>query len=109
MKNLIILFAVLLIVSCSDKKESDPIKVIFHELEFQDSQYSLYHFTARNESDAIVESFTIETSLFQDGSFIMKDTRTINAELVPFQTVDYGVVFEFATIDSLVTFKYKFK
>lgn len=110
MKTLTTLLIAILIVSCSESKpEPEPIKIIFHELIFQDDQVSFYHFTARNESNVPVDSFRVEISLYSDDIFQDKQTIRWAEELIPYAVADFGVVFNVSVPDSLVTFKYKFK
>lgn len=108
MKKLLLLLA-LFAISCEKKSEPFPVKVIGERLEFSDDTYSFYAFTFRNESDAIVDSFTVGVSLYEDG-LQATETRTYRDELVPYEEFTTGIVFEYPILnDSNVTFKYKFK
>ncbi len=108
MKKLLLLLA-LLAISCEKKSEPFPIRVIGESLEFLDDTYSFYVFTFRNESDAIVDSFTVTISLYENG-LQASETLTYRDELVPYDETMVGIVFVYPILnDSNVTFKYKFK
>ena len=108
MKKLLLLLA-LLAISCDKKEEAFPVKVLSDELIFSDSVYSFYLFTFRNESDAIVDSFHVTISLYEN-TLQATETRVYRDELVPFQEARIAIVFSYPIEnDSNVTFKYKFK
>jgi hypothetical protein len=108
MKKLLLLLA-LFAISCEKKSEPYPVKVISEDLIFSDSLYSFYRFTLRNESDAIVDSFKVTVSLYEDGLQIV-ETRKYRDELVPYEEAIIAIVFEYAIKnDSNVTFKYRFE
>lgn len=108
MKKLILLIA-LFALSCDKKEEPSPIKVISEEFILSDSVFSFYVFKFRNESDSIVDSFTVSISLYEDG-LRATETRTYRDELVPYEECAMGIVFEYPIKDNLnVYFKCKFK
>ena len=108
MKKLLLLLA-LFAISCDKKEEAFPVKVLSEELIFSDSVYSFYLFTFRNENDAIVDSFRVTVSLYEN-TLRAQETRVYREELVPYQECKISIVFSYPIQnDSNVTFKYKFK
>lgn len=110
MKALFFLSA-FIFISCTGKDEQSPLKMIGSKLELSAEGYgTVYTFTARNEGDSIIDSFTVAITLIDSG-----DTKeTINYdypfELVPFEEGQFFARFNYVVKnDSSVTFKYRFE
>jgi hypothetical protein len=106
----LIFFSIFLLISCGEKEETFPVKVIGEELLHNDPLNGCFYlFTFRNEGDAIVDSFKVDISLYEDGLQVTS-SRNVREELVPFASTVRSVFFPYVIKnDSNVSFKYRFK
>lgn len=109
MKHVFLLLA-LLVMSCEKDEKESPIKIIGHELLISGEGYgSLYRFTARNEGDAIVDSFTVFVTMVIDGENVETSSGKCLEETIPFQTQQVLIRFQYVVTTEAVEFRYKVK
>lgn len=108
MKTLLFLSA-FIFISCT-KDEPNPLKMIGSKFELAVEGYgTIYTFTARNEGDSIIDSFTVAITLIDSGDTKETVVYDYPFELVPFEEGQFYTRFNYMVKnDSSVTFKYRF-